>query len=150
MKLSELSYRARDMDYMQKVLLFSMTYYKLEKTEKRFLIEEIKMNKFFSQLEFWRFFCFFSLRATMANFKKKDIKDPVESSLHQKNAVYSTLLTIATNMISFGIEKQNTKNFIAKAAKIFPLTEFQVTEIIRFVDNQPVEKKTGGTGTARK
>ena len=56
--------------------------------------------------------------------------------MHQKNAVYSTLLTITTNMLNFGIEKHYVKNFIAKAAKTFPLTEFQITEIIRFVDNQ--------------
>lgn len=76
------------------------------------------------------------MRSTIQNYKKKEIKDSSEFSLHQKNAVYSCLLTISTNMLNFGIEKHHTKNFIAKAAKIFPLTEFQVTEIIRFIDNQ--------------
>lgn len=56
--------------------------------------------------------------------------------LHEKNSVYSTLLTCANNMVQFGIEKQTIKNFVAKAAKSFPLGELQVTEILKFVENQ--------------
>jgi hypothetical protein len=39
-------------------------------------------------------------------------------------------------MIQFGIEKHSIKNFIAKAAKSFPLTEFQISEILKFIENQ--------------
>jgi len=39
-------------------------------------------------------------------------------------------------MVQFGMEKQAIKNFVAKAAKSFPLNELQVTEILKFVENQ--------------
>lgn len=133
---TEVAFKHRDMDCLQRVLLFSITYYRMEGTVKRYLLEDIKDYKFFCNLEFWRFYCYFALKAIIVNYRRNAVESPAENMLHEKNSVYSTLLTCANNMVHFGIEKQTTKNFIAKAAKSFPLGEMQVTEILKFVENQ--------------
>jgi hypothetical protein len=76
------------------------------------------------------------LKAVITNYRKNALENAAENMLHEKNSVYSTLLTCANNMIQFGIEKQAIKNFTAKAAKSFPLSEVQVAEILKFVENQ--------------
>ena len=122
---------------MQRVLLFSITYYRMEGTAKRYLFEDIRDFKFFCGLEFWRFYCYFALKAVLVNFRNRNASEnQTENMLHEKNSVYSTLLTCANNMVQFGIEKQAIKNFVAKAAKSFPLNETQITEILKFVENQ--------------
>jgi hypothetical protein len=79
---------------------------------------------------------YFALKAVINNYRKNAVENATENMLHEKNSVYSTLLTCANNMIHFGIEKQTIKNFTAKAAKSFPLSEVQVTEILKFVEHQ--------------
>lgn len=47
----QLAYQVKDFETLQKLLLFSITYYKQDKpNEKRFLFESIKLFKFFCNL----------------------------------------------------------------------------------------------------
>lgn len=50
LKLAQLSYQQKDIDFIQKILLFSLTYYRMDKEQKRFVIEELKSQSYFFQL----------------------------------------------------------------------------------------------------
>lgn len=67
---TELGYRHKDMDSIQRILLFSITYYRLQGTSKHYLFEDIKDYKFFCNLEFWRFYCYFALKAVIENCRR--------------------------------------------------------------------------------
>lgn len=73
------------------------------------------------------------MKTVIENYRKNALENAAENVLHEKNSVYSTLLTIANTMIQFGLEKQSIKNFTVKAAKVYPLNEHQITEILKFV-----------------
>jgi len=91
--VTEVAYKHRDMDTLQRVLLFSITYYRLDGTTKRYLFEDIKDFKFFCSLDFWRFYCYFALKAVIENCRRKAVENATENILQEKNSVYSTLLT---------------------------------------------------------
>jgi hypothetical protein len=44
-----------------------------------------------------------------------------------KNLIYPALLTTATNMLCCGVDRNSTRNLVAKAAKVFSIGEYQIS-----------------------
>lgn len=55
--------------------------------------------------------------------------------MHQKNNVFSALVSNSLNMIGCGVDKYVTKNTVAKIAKSFGLPEAQVSDLLKFIES---------------
>jgi hypothetical protein len=123
-----------DFECIHKIILYSNSYYcpTYLNGRKRTALDELKQEKVFSDIAFWKFFLLFSIRAaaTTAMAQKED------KEIHTRSGVYSALLSNSLTMVDCGLEKHNVKNLIGKLAKTFAsLTEAQVAELLKVIES---------------
>lgn len=54
--------------------------------------------------------------------------------MHIRNNAFSALVSHSLTMIACGLEKQQTKNMIAKVSKSFGLLENQINDLLKFIE----------------
>lgn len=123
-----------DFECIQKVILYSNSYHCPSYTngKKRTILEEIRQERLFGDLAFWKFFLLFSIRTAIASAQGQK----EEREIHVRNGVYSALLSNSLTMVECAIEKHHIKNLIGKLAKTFcSLSEAQVAELLKVIES---------------
>ena len=88
---------------VKNVIILSQTYYyEDEKKEKKYIFEFIKNNKWLKTAKFWRNFITYMINDNLKGFDI--VKEKDKSKLGE--VVFSNLLTFASNMKSFEIDKR--------------------------------------------
>lgn len=129
----KLAMQSTDFECVQKVILYSNSYHCPSfNGRKRTILEEIRQERLFGDLAFWKFFLLFSIRAAIASAQGQK----EEREIHVRNGVYSALLSNSLTMVECAIEKHHIKNLIGKLAKTFSsLSEAQVAELLKVIES---------------
>ena len=142
----------RDKDYHcgKNVIILSQTYY-LDETsgsKKRYLQEEIKKDKLFTNYDFWKEYLEFSIEKEIIRSVKSDTKNGTLIKENQKesddmyaNIVFAQLVPIADNMIEFGLDRKKIKEIIKPIIKHYNMNEQSIT-IIDDVLHKNSERKS--------
>lgn len=122
-----------DFECIHKVILYSNSYHcPSYNGKKRTILEEIRQEKVFGDITFWKFFLLFNIRTAIASAQGQK----EEREIHVRNGVYSALLSSSLTMVECAIEKHHIKNLIGKLAKTFSsLSEAQVAELLKVIES---------------
>ena len=143
----------RDKDYHcgKNVIILSQTYFLEESNKngkKRYLQEEIKKDKLFTNYNFWKEYLEFSIEKEIVRSVKSDTKNGTLIKENQKesddmytNIVFAQLVPIADNMIEFGLDRKKIKEIIKPIIKHYNMNEQSIT-IIDDVIHKNSERKS--------
>ena len=130
--------------------ILSQTYY-LDETsgsKKRYLQEEIKKDKLFTNYDFWKEYLEFSIEKEIIRTVKSDTKNGTLIKENQKesddmyaNIVFAQLVPFADNMIEFGLDSKKIKEIIKPIIKHYNMNEQSIT-IIDDVLHKNSERKS--------
>ena len=120
-----------DLDISKKVMILSQTYYiKDENQNKIYLQNVIQKNPIFKNINFWKKFIQNSINNEINESVRKDKKNGTlmidnqkENTNKYNNIVFSQLISLANNMIEFGLDKENIKSLILENCESYRINE---------------------------
>ena len=120
-----------DLDISKKVMILSQTYYiKDENQNKIYLQNVIQKNPIFKNINFWKKFIQNSINNEINESVRKDkingtlmIDNQKENTNKYNNIVFSQLISLANNMIEFGLDKENIKSLILENCESYRINE---------------------------
>ena len=142
LKILEIAEKEKDYESAKNCIILSQTYYfeekcdpkkketdnKNEDTKKVYLFELIKCNKWLTNLEFWDGLVDLMVENEIKKneevSKKQGIKDTEKTRKNRaSNICFSQLLTYSSNMMEFGMNKEDSKKLINKYAEKYNLSK---------------------------
>ena len=142
LKILEIAEKEKDYESAKNCIILSQTYYFDEKSDikknatdnknedlkKVYLFELIKQNKWLTNLEFWdglvELMVQSEIKRNEETSKKQGIKDTEKSRQSRaSNICFSQLLTYSSNMMDFGMNKEDSKKLINKYAEKYKLSK---------------------------
>ena len=120
-----------DLNISKKVMILSQTYYiKDENQNKIYLQNVIQKNPIFKNINFWKKFIQNSIHNEINESVRKDKKNGTLMNDNQKentnkynNIIFSQLISLANNMIEFGLDKENIKSLILENCESYRINE---------------------------
>ena len=120
-----------DLDISKKVMILSQTYYiKDENQNKIYLQNVIQKNPIFKNINFWKKFIQNSINNEINESVRKDKKNGTlmidnqkENTNKYNNIIFSQLISLANNMIEFGLDKENIKSLILENCESYRINE---------------------------
>ena len=107
-----------------------MTYFININNKKKYIYEFIKDNNKLRDLDFWIHYAKLVVNLDIQNNVKKDgIISEKKEKMKVIFAAFSNILTIANNMVNFGLDEDLINNFIAFGEKNFSLSKDQINQI---------------------
>jgi len=148
LKILEIAEKEKDYESAKNCIILSQTYYFDEKSDtkkketdnknedlkKVYLFELIKCNKWLTNFEFWDGLVDImvenEIKRNEETGKKQGIKDTEKTRKNRaSNICFSQLLTYSTNMMEFGMNKEDSKKLISKYSEKYGLSQ-ELTETI--------------------
>ena len=163
LKILEIAEKEKDYESAKNCIILSQTYYfeekcdpkkketdnKNEDTKKVYLFELIKCNKWLTNLEFWDGLVDIMVENEIKKneevSKKQGIKDTEKTRKNRaSNICFSQLLTYSSNMMEFGMNKEDSKKLINKYAEKYSLSQELAETIYGNVDikQQEIDRAT--------
>ena len=120
-----------DLNISKKVMILSQTYYiKDENQNKIYLQNVIQKNPIFKNINFWKKFIQNSINNEINESVRKDKINGTLMNDNQKentnkynNIIFSQLISLANNMIEFGLDKENIKSLILENCESYRINE---------------------------
>ena len=120
-----------DLNISKKVMILSQTYYiKDENQNKIYLQNVIQKNPIFKNINFWKKFIQNSIHNEINESVRKDKINGTLMNDNQKentnkynNIIFSQLISLANNMIEFGLDKENIKSLILENCESYRINE---------------------------
>ena len=128
----------RDKDYhsAKNLIILSQTYYHLDEGIKNYIHDNFKKNKIFKNMKFWEEYIYFTIEKEIIRNIEMDKKNGTlikktqkESDDRYATVVFSQLVTVADNMISFDCDSKNIKEIIKPIIKHYNINEESITII---------------------
>ena len=142
--------RDNDIHSYKNIILLSQTYYTLENDNKKYIQELLLDNEIFKDKQFWEELLDLELNREIKRlfsieekrFKNENIEGIKEMSPNKiGNLVFSQIVTICDNMISFGVNKETLYEIIEPNFKRYQLSQDFIDNIKEIVENRLEEEK---------
>lgn len=129
--LNDLVLEKNDYKYFKYVSIITMTYFINKGNKKIYLYEAIKNNEKLKNIKFWENYANYVVNSDIENdickpeIKKEDVKKDKINFV-----AFSNVLTICSNMVTYGFDDNFINEFITYCYKHFCLSEKQVIQVI--------------------
>ena len=142
--------RDNDIHSYKNIILLSQTYYALENGNKKYIQELLIDNEIFKDKQFWEDLLNLELGREFKRlysieekkFKNENIEGIKEiKSSKIGNLVFSQIISICDNMISFGVNKETLYEIIEPNFKRYQLSQDIIDNIKEIVQNRFEEEK---------
>ena len=142
--------RDNDIHSYKNIILLSQTYYALENGNKKYIQELLIDNEIFKDKQFWEDLLNLELSRELKRlysieeqkFKNENIEGIKEiKSSKIGNLVFSQIISICNNMISFGVNKETLYEIIEPNFKRYQLSQDIIDNIKEIIQNRFEEEK---------
>ena len=133
----EICEEAKDYESAQNCIITSQSLYNENKSKKKkYLIDYIRDNKWFNNIEFWEGLidCMIEKEKTK-NEKFSTNKDEKEKKNNLKNIAFSNVFSYTNNMLDFNIQKDDIISLVEKLSKKYEIEKEMVDSIIDNINN---------------
>ena len=133
----EICEEAKDYESAQNCIITSQSLYNENKSKKKkYLIDYIRDNKWFNNIEFWEGLidCMIEKEKTK-NEKFSTNKDEKEKKNNLKNIAFSNVFSYTNNMLDFNLQKDDIISLVEKLSKKYEIEKEMVDSIIDNINN---------------
>ena len=133
----EICEEAKDYESAQNCIITSQSLYNENKSKKKkYLIDYIRDNKWFNNIEFWEGLidCMIEKEKTK-NEKFSTNKDENEKKSNLKNIAFSNVFSYTNNMLDFNLKKDDIISLVEKLSKKYEIEKEMVDSIIDNINN---------------
>ena len=133
----EICEEAKDYESAQNCIITSQSLYNENKSKKKkYLIDYIRDNKWFNNIEFWEGLidCMIEKEKTK-NEKFSTNKDEKEKKNNLKNIAFSNIFSYTNNMLDFNLQKDDIISLVEKLSKKYEIEKEMVDSIIDNINN---------------
>ena len=133
----EICEEAKDYESAQNCIITSQSLYNENKSKKKkYLIDYIRDNKWFNNIEFWEGLidCMIEKEKTK-NEKFSTNKDEKEKKNNLKNIAFSNVFSYTNNMLDFNLKKDDIISLVEKLSKKYEIEKEMVDSIIDNINN---------------
>ena len=133
--------RDNDINIAKSVILMSQTYFTMENDKKKYVQYLLLDNELFKDVKFWESLLDLEIskeiRRTFKVYEKKNVEGIINTDPHKfDNLVFSQILTVSDNMISFGLDKETIYQLIEPKFKSFKLSQKSIENIKSMLDSR--------------